>query len=173
MAARGLPTVMPLWNFGSSEQIGLKIVPGTAPTSWPAVFVNELGIASTLARDATLLVPTMLFLFTLKRFDVTPEADDLARSLDQALSVHRLLGGNEASLRHVAEAATSFAPSEALVALDERSEHQRAWQAFQAAAFLVRQVTEEPPKAVLRAANVFVEQHGWDDVCWIASRWQD
>jgi hypothetical protein len=57
-----------------------------------------------------------------------------------------------------------IAHAEAVVALDERGEPERAWGALHAAAWWAARNTGEAPPAMLDGARLLADRHGWDDI---------
>jgi hypothetical protein len=63
-----------------------------------------------------------------------------------------------------------FAHAEAVVALDERGEPERAWAALQSAAWWAARNTGKVPDAMLEGARFLADRHGWVDVRWVVER---
>jgi hypothetical protein len=63
-----------------------------------------------------------------------------------------------------------MAHAEAVVALDERGEPERAWGALHAAAWWGARSTGEAPPAMLDGARLLADRHGWDDIRFVVDR---
>ena len=63
-----------------------------------------------------------------------------------------------------------YAHAEAVVALDERGEPERAWGALHSAAWWMAQTIGEAPPAILDGARLLCDRHGWDDLRWVVDR---
>jgi hypothetical protein len=63
-----------------------------------------------------------------------------------------------------------LAHAEAVVALDERGEPERAWGALQSAAWWAARNTGQVPEAMFEGARFLAERHDWVDVRWVIER---
>jgi len=87
----------------------------------------------------------------------SPSGDPVADGLVKALT------SEGASYR-------GYAHAEAVVALDERDEPQRAWGALQSAAWWAARNTGQAPQAMLDGARLLAERHKWVDIHWVVER---
>jgi len=86
-----------------------------------------------------------------------PPADPVAAGLVRALTTE---GSSYRGLAH----------AEAVVALDEGGEPERAWGALQSAAWWAARNTGGVPPAMFEGARFLSERHGWADVGWVVQR---
>jgi hypothetical protein len=63
-----------------------------------------------------------------------------------------------------------YAHAEAVVALEERGEPERAWKVLQSAAWWAARNTGQVPGAMLQGARFMADRHGWADVRWVVER---
>lgn len=63
-----------------------------------------------------------------------------------------------------------LAHAEAVVALDERGEPERAWDVLQSAAWWAARNTGKVPDAMIEGARFLAERHGWADILWMVER---
>jgi hypothetical protein len=59
-----------------------------------------------------------------------------------------------------------YAHAEAVVALDERGEPERAWGALHSAAWWGANSRGVAPSAMFDGARLLARRHGWDDIAW-------
>jgi hypothetical protein len=92
------------------------------------------------------------------KIDLDACADDpIRRGLVEALRTEHM---NYRGLAH----------AEAVVALDEGGEPERAWGALHSAAWWGARSTGEAPAAILDGARLLCDRHGWDHIRWVVDR---
>lgn len=74
------------------------------------------------------------------------------------------------ALRAAGSRYEGYAHAEAVVALDERGEPERAWGALHSAAWWMARNVGEAPPAILDGARLLCDRHGWDDLRWVVDR---
>jgi hypothetical protein len=63
-----------------------------------------------------------------------------------------------------------YAHAEAVVALDESGEPERAWGALHSAAWWGANSVGKAPAAMLDGGRLLAERHGWKDIGWALDR---
>jgi hypothetical protein len=97
-----------------------------------------------------------------------------AALVEAARSIDRMPGKGDHVPERLADALLAegmsyrgLAHAEAVVALDERGEPIRAWEALQSAAWWAARAGGRPPEALLDGARFIASRHGWSDVQWV------